>query len=48
VNNAYAGVNTLLEITGKPFYDTPAAEIWDTMNRVGLRNHYLCTVYASK
>ena len=22
--------------------------MWDKMNDVGLRNHYLCTVYASR
>jgi dehydrogenase/reductase SDR family protein 1 len=48
VNNAYAGVSAILNSTGKKFYDTPAAEIWDAINGVGLRNHYLCTVYASR
>ena len=48
VNNAYAGVNAITESRGKKFYDTPAAGIWDIINGVGLRNHYLCTVYASR
>jgi len=48
VNNAYAGVNTIFTSTGKKFWDTPAAETWDSINGVGLRGHYLCTVYASR
>jgi dehydrogenase/reductase SDR family protein 1 len=48
VNNAYAGVNAIVTSTGKKFYNTPAAEMWDDTNGVGLRNHYLCTVYASR
>ena len=47
VNNAYAGVNAILENVGKKFYETPV-DMWDKMNDVGLRNHYLCTVYASR
>ena len=48
VNNAYAGVNAILENVGKRFYETPPVDMWDKMNHVGLRNHYLCTVYASR
>ena len=48
VNNAYAGVYTILNSKGKPFWETEAVETWDSINGVGLRNHYLCTVYASK
>ena len=47
VNNAYAGVSAIMESSGKKFYDTPVG-IWDQINGVGLRNHYLCTVYASR
>ena len=47
VNNAYAGVNAILDNIGKKFYETPV-DMWDMMNNVGLRNHYLCTVYASR
>ena len=47
VNNAYAGVNAIMESSGKKFYETPVG-IWDQINGVGLRNHYLCTVYASR
>ncbi len=47
VNNAYAGVNAILTSSGKKFYDCPP-EIWDDINNVGLRNHYICTVHASR
>ena len=48
VNNAYAGVSAITESIGKKFYETPAVGIWDSINGVGLRNHYLCTVFASR
>ena len=47
VNNAYAGVSAIMENSGKKFYETPTG-VWDQINGVGLRNHYLCTVYASR
>uniref|UniRef100_A0A1I7TMN9 Dehydrogenase/reductase SDR family member 1 n=1 Tax=Caenorhabditis tropicalis TaxID=1561998 RepID=A0A1I7TMN9_9PELO len=47
VNNAYQGVTAISENIGKPFYETDPY-IWDTINNVGLRNHYFCTVYASR
>ncbi|XP_062578611.1 dehydrogenase/reductase SDR family member 1-like isoform X2 [Saccostrea cucullata] len=47
VNNAYAAVNAITEIREKPFWEQPLS-IWDTVNNVGLRNHYICTVYAAK
>lgn len=48
VNNAYAGVHTIMEAMGKKFWETDAAGTWDSINNVGLRNHYLCTVHASR
>ncbi len=48
VNNAYAAVNFIASNQGKPFWELPAPESWDIVNNVGLRNHYLCTVYASR
>ncbi|CAF2743753.1 DHRS1 [Lepeophtheirus salmonis] len=30
------------------FYECPTPNMWDKINGVGLRNHYLCTVYASR
>uniref|UniRef100_A0A1I7TMP0 SWIB domain-containing protein n=1 Tax=Caenorhabditis tropicalis TaxID=1561998 RepID=A0A1I7TMP0_9PELO len=47
VNNAYQGVTAIADNMGKPFYETDP-NIWDTINNVGLRNHYFCTVYASR
>ena len=40
-------MNAILDNVGKKFYETPV-DMWDMMNNVGLRNHYLCTVYASR
>jgi len=47
VNNAYAAVNTIATCMGVPFYEQPLST-WDTVNNVGLRNHYLCSVRAAK
>ena len=48
VNNAYAAVYAIFENMGKPFWTIDPAPLWDIVNGVGLRNHYLCTVYASR
>lgn len=48
VNNAYAGVDMIYKNTGKKFYELDPVEQWDTINGVGLRNHFLCTTYASR
>lgn len=48
VNNAYAGVDMISRNTGKKFYVADPIEQWDCINSVGLRNHFLCTVYASR
>lgn len=48
VNNAYAAVNAIFENLGKPFWTLDPVYMWDIVNGVGLRNHYLCTVYASR
>ncbi|XP_013381817.1 dehydrogenase/reductase SDR family member 1 [Lingula anatina] len=47
VNNAYSAVNAIGEVMGKPFWEQPTT-MWDTVNNVGLRNHYICSVYASQ
>lgn len=47
VNNAYSAVNVLATHMGKKFWEQPPS-IWDDVNIVGLRNHYICTVYASR
>jgi dehydrogenase/reductase SDR family protein 1 len=46
VNNAYGGVQAILNTT-KSFWEAPAS-IWDDVNNVGLRGHYLCSVYAAR
>jgi len=48
VNNAYAGVNTIFSSSGKKFYETDPTQTWDSINGVGLRGHYHCTVLASR
>ncbi|VDM44212.1 unnamed protein product, partial [Toxocara canis] len=47
VNNAYAAVTAITRSAGSKFYNTELS-IWDTVNNVGLRNHYICSVFASK
>merc|ERR1711953_1103821 len=48
VNNAYAGVSTIFNNTGKKFWETEPVNTWDTINGVGLRGHYICTTLASR
>ena len=48
VNNAYAGVSTIFNSTGKKFWETEPVSTWDTINGVGLRGHYICTTLASR
>ncbi|XP_060561564.1 dehydrogenase/reductase SDR family member 1-like [Ruditapes philippinarum] len=47
VNNAFSGNDTLLKERGKPFWEQ-SLNMWDDINEVGLRNNYLCAIYASK
>lgn len=47
VNNAYAAVNAVGEYSGKKFWEAPEW-MWDCVNNVGLRNHYLCTYHAAR
>jgi dehydrogenase/reductase SDR family protein 1 len=48
VNNAYAGVNYILNNTRQKFYDLDPVESYDSANNVGLRNHYICSTYAAR
>ena len=48
VNNAYAGVDMISRNNGKKFYVEEPDKQWDCINGVGLRNHFLCTVFASR
>ncbi|CAD5223892.1 unnamed protein product [Bursaphelenchus okinawaensis] len=50
VNNAYSAVSFLMKRIGKKFYELEESpeEVWDTVNNVGLRNYYICSVYATR
>ncbi|KAK3085542.1 hypothetical protein FSP39_005011 [Pinctada imbricata] len=47
VNNAYAAFRVGEDVEKKSFWEEPVSA-WDSVNNVGLRNHYLCTVYAAR
>ncbi|XP_069113766.1 dehydrogenase/reductase SDR family member 1-like isoform X2 [Argopecten irradians] len=47
VNNAYSAVKAIFDNVDVPFWEFPM-DMWDTVNNVGLRNHYLCTIQAAK
>ncbi|NMF81952.1 SDR family NAD(P)-dependent oxidoreductase [Nodosilinea sp. P-1105] len=47
VNNAYAGVAALRAAYGKPFWESEPG-FWDACNDVGLRSHYVASVYAAR
>ena len=47
VNNAYSAVNAIFNNIDVKFWDQPTS-MWDTVNNVGLRNHYICSVYAAR
>lgn len=47
VNNAYKAVNQIFESSSIKFWQAKP-ELWDEVNNVGLRSHYISTVYASR
>lgn len=47
VNNAYSAVNAIFSQMDKKFWEQPPT-MWDDVNNVGLRNHYICAVYAAR
>jgi len=47
VNNAFSAVSFMPRHTGKPFWEKPT-ETWDQVNNVGLRSHYLASVFAAR
>ncbi|OKH43728.1 short-chain dehydrogenase [Calothrix sp. HK-06] len=47
VNNAYAGVRALTDANGKPFWENETS-LWDASNNVGLRSHYIASVFAAR
>lgn len=48
VNNAFSAVHTISTSIGKPFWTLNPSEQWDSINGVGLRNHYLCTAFGAR
>ncbi|XP_076820298.1 dehydrogenase/reductase SDR family member 1-like isoform X2 [Clavelina lepadiformis] len=47
VNNAYAAISHVFGKSDVNFWDQDIAA-WDLVNNVGLRNHYICSVYAAR
>ena len=47
INNAYKAVNQIFDSRDLKFWQAEP-ELWDEVNNVGLRSHYICTVYASR
>ncbi len=47
VNNAYSGVRALRDAQGKPFWNCEP-NLWDAVNNVGLRSHYIASIFAAR
>lgn len=47
VNNAYGGVTAIQQSFGQPFWQGDPA-LWDASNQVGLRGHYVASVYGAR
>ena len=47
VNNVFSGVKILSDFSGKPFWESDA-RLWDNVNNVGLRSHYITSMYAAR
>lgn len=47
VNNVYGGVTALRKTNGKPFWQCELG-LWDACNQVGLRSHYIASVFAAR
>ena len=47
VNNVFSGVQAIRDAYGKPFWQSEPG-VWDAVNNVGLRSHYVCSVYAAR
>ncbi|MEH2035885.1 SDR family NAD(P)-dependent oxidoreductase [Nostoc sp.] len=47
VNNVYSGVQALKDAHGQPFWDSEPT-LWDASNNVGLRSHYIASVFAAR
>ncbi|MDJ0796124.1 MAG: SDR family NAD(P)-dependent oxidoreductase [Calothrix sp. MO_167.B12] len=47
VNNVYGGVQALKDANGKPFWEFEP-QLWDACNNVGLRSHYVASIFAAR
>lgn len=47
VNNVFSGVRALRNSYGKPFWKSEIG-LWDAVNNVGLRSHYVASVLAAR
>jgi len=47
VNNAFSAASFLPKVSGKPFWEK-GIEAWDQVNGVGLRSHYVASLYAAQ
>ena len=47
VNNVYGGVQAIGEAYGKTFWELEPS-FWDATNNVGLRGHYVASIYAAR
>lgn len=48
VNAAFKGADAIFGDQQKSFWETDPVNTWDDINNVGLRNNYICSVYASR
>ncbi len=47
VNNVFSGVQAIKDAYGKPFWKSEPT-LWDAVNNVGLRSHYITSVFAAR
>lgn len=47
VNNVFSGVQAIRNAYGKPFWQSEPS-LWDAINNVGLRSHYVTSVFAAR
>ncbi len=47
IKNVFSGVQAIRNASGKPFWQSEPS-LWDAVNNVGLRSHYITSVYAAR
>ncbi|MEM8777893.1 MAG: SDR family NAD(P)-dependent oxidoreductase [Cyanobacteria bacterium P01_G01_bin.49] len=47
VNNVFSGVKAIVDAHGQAFWKQEP-DLWDAINNVGLRSHYLASIYAAR